>query len=101
METDCLDAVNLFLSKNAVTVLEKRYLIRENGKVMETPVEMFRRVAGAIAFPDRNFHPQADTAKLADEFYRLMAGLEFLPNSPTLMNAGRPLGQDRLAQPLS
>jgi ribonucleoside-diphosphate reductase alpha chain len=93
MGNDCAAGVNLCLSKNAVTVLEKRYLIRENGKMLETPAEMFRRVAEAIASPDSQFHPQADTARLADEFYRLMAGLEFLPNSPTLMNAGRELGQ--------
>ena len=93
MGNDCAAGVNPCLSKNAITVLEKRYLIRENGRVQETPSGMFRRVAEAIASPDRNFHPQADTARLADEFYRLMAGLEFLPNSPTLMNADRELGQ--------
>jgi len=81
------------LSKNALTVLEKRYLARENGKIQETPMELFRRVAEAIASPERKFNPLSDTATLADEFYRLMAGLEFLPNSPTLMNAGRELGQ--------
>ena len=93
MGNDCPAGVNPCLSKNAITVLEKRYLIRENWRVLETPAGMFRRVAEAIASPDRKFHPQADTARLADEFYRLMAGLEFLPNSPTLMNAGRELGQ--------
>ncbi len=81
------------LSKNALTVLEKRYLVRDNGKIQETPTELFRRVAEAMASPERKFNPQSDTEKLADEFYRLMAGLEFLPNSPTLMNAGRELGQ--------
>ncbi|MGE5252656.1 MAG: vitamin B12-dependent ribonucleotide reductase [Planctomycetaceae bacterium] len=93
MGNDCAAGVIPCLSKNAVTVLEKRYLIRENGKVLETPAEMFRRVADAIASTDGNFHPQAGTAELADDFYRIMAGLEFLPNSPTLMNAGRELGQ--------
>jgi ribonucleoside-diphosphate reductase alpha chain len=81
------------LSKNALTVLEKRYLVRENGKVQETPMELFRRVAEAIASPERAVNPLGGPAALADEFYRLMAGLEFLPNSPTLMNAGRELGQ--------
>ena len=81
------------LSKNALTVLEKRYLVRENGTIQETPTELFRRVAETIASPERKFNPLRDTATLADEFYRLMAGLEFLPNSPTLMNAGRELGQ--------
>jgi ribonucleoside-diphosphate reductase alpha chain len=93
MGNDFLTELNPFLSKNALTVLEKRYLIRDNGKVLESPTDMFRRVAEAIASPDKKFDPQADTGKIAGEFYRLMAGLEFLPNSPTLMNAGRKLGQ--------
>ena len=82
------------LSKNALTVLEKRYLRRDkDGRVLETPAEMFRRVAEAIAAPEKKFKSQVNISKLADEFYRLMAGREFLPNSPTLMNAGRELGQ--------
>lgn len=82
------------LSKNAITVLERRYLKRdESGRVVETPAEMFRRVAEAIAGADRKFDDRADTSSLARRFYRMMANLEFLPNSPTLMNAGRELGQ--------
>jgi ribonucleoside-diphosphate reductase alpha chain len=82
------------LSKNAVTVLEKRYLKRDkNGKILEGPVDMFRRVAETIAAADRNFDTAADTVALADDFYRMMTTFEFLPNSPTLMNAGRELGQ--------
>ena len=82
------------LSKNATTVLEKRYLRRDvEGKVLETPADMFRRVAETIAAPDRKFDKKADVKGLADTFYKMMTSFEFLPNSPTLMNAGRPLGQ--------
>jgi len=82
------------LSNNAVTVLERRYLKRDNeGKVLETPFDMFSRVAETIASAERKFNRKANTAKLAEQFYAMMANLEFLPNSPTLMNAGRELGQ--------
>jgi ribonucleoside-diphosphate reductase alpha chain len=82
------------LSKNALTVLEKRYLKRDqSGKALETPADMFRRVATAIAQADATFDKKADVAGLSDKFYELMTGFEFLPNSPTLMNAGRELGQ--------
>ena len=82
------------LSKNALTVLERRYLIKNGeGVVIETVEELFRRVAGAIAASDRLYDENADCEALADSFYRMMTNLEFLPNSPTLMNAGRPLGQ--------
>ncbi len=82
------------LSKNATTVLERRYLRKDpNGRVMETAADMFRRVAVAIAHADQKFKEDADTSTLAGRFYDAMAGLEFLPNSPTLMNAGRELGQ--------
>ncbi|TWJ19399.1 vitamin B12-dependent ribonucleotide reductase [Geobacter argillaceus] len=82
------------LSKNAITVLEKRYLKRDKeGKSLETPAELFRRVADAIAAADRTFDKKADLKGLSDLFYGIMTNLEFLPNSPTLMNAGRELGQ--------
>ena len=82
------------LSKNAITVLERRYLRRDqNGRVMETAADMFHRVADAIAHADKKFSDDADTTTLAHQFYAIMANLEFLPNSPTLMNAGRELGQ--------
>ena len=82
------------ISENARAVLEKRYLMRdEQGNPKETVDDLFHRVAGAIAAADKVFDPQADTAATAERFYRMMTELEFLPNSPTLMNAGRPLGQ--------
>lgn len=82
------------LTKNAITVLERRYLKRDKeGKILETPVQMFHRVADTIALADKKFDEKADTAVIAEEFFRMMSLLEFLPNSPTLMNAGRELGQ--------
>lgn len=82
------------LTKNALTVLERRYLKRDkSGKVLETPVQMFRRVADTIASADNKFNKNEDTTPVAEDFYRMMTQLEFLPNSPTLMNAGRELGQ--------
>lgn len=83
------------LSQNARTVLEKRYLVKNvAGKATETPEEMFWRVATIVAEADRRYGAN-DTAvqAVADEFYALMTQRRFEPNSPTLMNAGRPLGQ--------
>lgn len=84
----------LALSKNALTVLERRYLKRDSeGKCTETTADMFARVAKAIASAETRLQTGQDAEALATEFYRLMTELEFLPNSPTLMNAGRELGQ--------
>ncbi len=82
------------IGKNGMTVLEKRYLLKDTeGKNIEDVEGLFHRVADAIAQADRHFDENADTAKTAAEFYEMMTNLEFLPNSPTLMNAGRDLGQ--------
>lgn len=82
------------ISKNAGVVLERRYLTRdENGNVIETAEGLFRRVAKALAAPDKNYNDNADLQKTEDEFFELMTSMRFLPNSPTLMNAGKELGQ--------
>ena len=82
------------LNNNALRVLRKRYLRKDvEGKVIETPEEMFTRVAKNIASAERKYGKAADAKRWADEFYRLMASLDFLPNSPTLMNAGAELQQ--------
>ncbi|MEW6554830.1 MAG: adenosylcobalamin-dependent ribonucleoside-diphosphate reductase [Actinomycetota bacterium] len=84
----------LKLTVNAVNVLKKRYLLKDSsGQVAETPDAMFRRVAAAVAQADLAYDPGADTAALEEDFYRLMVALDFLPNSPTLMNAGTGVGQ--------
>ncbi|MFQ6105626.1 MAG: adenosylcobalamin-dependent ribonucleoside-diphosphate reductase, partial [Candidatus Hydrothermarchaeaceae archaeon] len=81
------------LSKNAITVLEKRYLMRDvNHRIIETPSGMFRRVAKAIASIDKKYG-EKEVKKSEEVFYSMMANLEFLPNSPTLMNAGTEIGQ--------
>jgi ribonucleoside-diphosphate reductase alpha chain len=82
------------LSDNALRVLERRYLIKDGeGRVIETPQELFRRVARHIASAELIYNPEADVSICEEAFYQLMGSLEFLPNSPTLMNAGRELGQ--------
>jgi ribonucleoside-diphosphate reductase alpha chain len=87
------DAVRL--SSNAITVLEKRYLVKdESGKPVEAPEDLFWRVARTIAEPDRRYGASVGAVdEVAHAFYGLMAERRFVPNSPTLMNAGRPLGQ--------
>lgn len=84
------------VSDNALKVLEKRYLKKdENGKPTEKPEDMFRRVAKNIAAIDAflPFDGKCDPSASEEEFYRAMIRKEFLPNSPTLMNAGRDLQQ--------
>ena len=82
------------LNDNGKRVLEKRYLKRDvDGKPLETIEEMFWRVSENIAQAEKKFDPNADADAMAGEFYRMMASLEFMPNSPTLMNAGRELQQ--------
>nr|WP_277995769.1 vitamin B12-dependent ribonucleotide reductase [Moorella thermoacetica] len=91
-----MDGGEMKITDNARTILEKRYLKKENGVPVETPEEMFRRVAAAVAGAERIFNPaltEAQVEEYADRFYRLMTSWDFLPNSPTLMNAGRELGQ--------
>jgi ribonucleoside-diphosphate reductase alpha chain len=82
------------LSENARTVLRARYLRRdETGRVAETPRDLFFRVARVVANVDRRYDPDADIDALVRTFYEAMANLRFLPNSPTLMNAGRDIQQ--------
>jgi ribonucleoside-diphosphate reductase alpha chain len=84
----------LRLNKNALKVLEKRYLAKdETGRAVETPEAMFRRVAHNVALAELRYNADADIKKIEDKFYEVMSNLEFIPNSPTLMNAGRELQQ--------
>jgi ribonucleoside-diphosphate reductase alpha chain len=82
------------LTENALATLKARYLRKdEQGEVIETPDEMFRRVAGAVAAGEKPFSGLRGAGDAEDRFYDMMASLTFLPNSPTLMNAGTELGQ--------
>ena len=83
------------LTPNAITVLERRYLAKDkDGNVTETPDEMFQRVAANLTLADWNYGPTIQECEATyQEFYAMMANLECLPNSPTLMNAGRELQQ--------
>jgi ribonucleoside-diphosphate reductase alpha chain len=88
-------ADELKLSLNAILVLERRYLRKdENGRVVETTAQMFKRIANGIAVIEKQYgKSNTETAKLEDNFYRDMTNLKFIPNSPTLMNTGTELGQ--------
>ena len=83
------------LSENAIKILEKRYLKRDkNGNCVETPAQMFRRVADTIASADLKYGKSKEQVKaLSDNFFEMITNKYFMPNSPTLMNAGRELGQ--------
>jgi ribonucleoside-diphosphate reductase alpha chain len=82
------------LTDNSRMVLERRYLMKDaNGKICETPEELFARVAINISLADKNYDEKANIKKTAEEFYEIMTSLDFTPNSPTLMNAGRALQQ--------
>ncbi len=90
------------LSSNARTVLEKRYLVKDQtGAPTEQPEEMFWRVATTVADADRRYGASDGAVQtVSEDFYRLMTERRFEPNSPTLMNAGRPLGQlERVFRP--
>lgn len=80
------------LTRNALNILEKRYLLKdEKGRIKENPEQMFSRVAKAIANVDKIYGEEVSRAE--EEFYNIMVALDFLPNSPTLMNAGTEIGQ--------
>ncbi len=82
------------LSENALRVLKRRYLRKDSkGRVIESPEQMFRRVAHHIADAEKEYNNASQIEKVEEEFYRTMTEFRFLPNSPTLMNAGRRLGQ--------
>ena len=82
------------LSRNALVILKHRYLRKDaTGRVIESPNQLLERVARNIAQAEQRYDPQAPIDHWAGRFYTLMAGLKFLPNSPTLMNAGRELQQ--------
>ncbi|MDE1829185.1 MAG: adenosylcobalamin-dependent ribonucleoside-diphosphate reductase [Thaumarchaeota archaeon] len=85
---------DLGLGINAIKVLQRRYLLQnEKGEVLETPSQLFRRVARAVASVETKYGQKGDVKKIEDEFYKAMSRLEFLPNTPTLMNAGTKVGQ--------
>ncbi|MCM8774541.1 MAG: adenosylcobalamin-dependent ribonucleoside-diphosphate reductase, partial [Candidatus Omnitrophica bacterium] len=85
---------DLKLSINSMEVLKRRYLLKNsNRNIIETPSELFRRVASHIVKAEKNFSSPLSLDEIEEKFYHLMRNLEFLPNSPTLMNAGTEVGQ--------
>ncbi|WP_301926370.1 ribonucleotide reductase N-terminal alpha domain-containing protein [Ferruginibacter sp.] len=83
---------SLKLSGNALKVLQSRYLLHQHG-LEETPEQLFRRVAKAVASAELKWGTNQDAARWENDFFKIIANLLFLPNSPTLMNAGTPLNQ--------
>lgn len=89
-----IEKIKPALNENAMKVLSKRYLKKDNdGNPIEEPNELFFRVAENIAQADKIYDKSAKLDDVIEEFFTMMANLDFLPNSPTLMNAGRPLQQ--------
>jgi len=89
-----LEKPRINLTRNAMVVLERRYLKKgPDGRAVETPEELFHRVARAVAAAEKLYGTDRDAEEMEKVFYRMMSSLEFLPNSPTLMNAGKKLGQ--------
>ena len=85
---------DLKLPINTMEVLRRRYLLKDDGRnIIETPSELFRRVASHVARGERNFKSSVSPEEAEERFYRMMRSLEFMPNSPTLMNSGTSLGQ--------
>jgi len=85
---------DLKLPINAMEVLKKRYLLKDDNRiVIETPTELFRRVAAHVARAEGRFKSSVTAEEAQERFYQMMRNLEFMPNSPTLMNAGTTLGQ--------
>ncbi|MGQ9508178.1 MAG: adenosylcobalamin-dependent ribonucleoside-diphosphate reductase [Thermodesulfobacteriota bacterium] len=85
---------SLSLTPEALKILEKRYLKKDaSGIVIETPEEMFWRVAQNVAEADRLYQPSGNAEEASETFFKMMVSLDFLPNSPCLMNAGRELQQ--------
>ncbi|NLE01526.1 MAG: hypothetical protein GX640_16800, partial [Fibrobacter sp.] len=82
------------LTSTARSILEKRYLKRDENQPAETPEEMLFRVASVVGEVETQYGKSSEeTSQVIEAFYNMMARLEFMPNSPTLMNAGRDLGQ--------
>jgi ribonucleoside-diphosphate reductase alpha chain len=85
---------DLKLPINTMEVLRRRYLLKDDDRnIIETPSELFRRVASHVARGEKNFKSSVTPEEAEERFYRMMRSLEFMPNSPTLMNSGTSLGQ--------